>query len=189
MEAFLLERPWRLLVALVAIEFLLICFWSWRRSAATRRAVYIGLTAIPLFLIVSLLVVTTREEVIQACQEMARYVDDGNAMAIEMRLTDDFEAESLSRPEFVQRLYDALKSHEIDYPELFDFQITAPTTDRAVVEFDATCRLRTPEEFVGQVASRWRLTMRKERDVWRLMRVEALPTPHLRWPGLPRWLD
>lgn len=188
-QSFFLEHAWRLFLSLGAIQFLLICLWSWRRTTRTKRAVWIGFVLIPTLVGLSAAVTTTREQIIELCRELARYVEDGNATAIALRLSEDFEAEGLDRAAFEQRLIEAFKRYRIDRPRLSRFEIALPSDDRAVAEFDAACFVRTDQVLANSVLTRWRVFFREDNDRWRLTQVQAVPAPFSPLRSLGQWLD
>jgi len=177
LSSLLLERAWILAVILVIAQFSLICLWSWRRGAASKRAVWIGFAAIPILLSMSALVVTTREQVVAVCHDLARYVEDGNAAAVIARLTDDFRADGMDRSQFEQRLTDAMVRHRIDHTRLSAFDVSLPAPDRAIAEFDASGLVRGDGLLMDRVLTRWRLSFRSEAGGWRLEGAETVPTP------------
>ncbi len=186
--ALLFERTWVLLIVLIAAQFALICVWSWQRTTATKRLVWIGFALIPVLLTLSVWVVTDRERIIELCHELAHYVDKGNAPAILTRLADTFHADTLDRVDFEARLFSALKRDRIDDPETGSFTVTFPRAHEAVATFDVGCYVRNEEGFNGWLRSRWRLFFRRDDGAWRVTGIEVVPTPFSPLRDLHRWL-
>ena len=184
----LFESPWLLVITWVAVQFILIAVWSWQRSKAAGRIVWVGFAAAPLLLITSVLVVTPREQIINLTRTLAGHVDDPNLRAIKLLLADDFHAGDFDRDTFLDRLEPALTKYRIDDPRLRWFQVSFPESDVGVVEFHATAHVRSPEVLYDWIASRWRLTFRREGEQWLLTEVESLPTPPLNLDNLRDWL-
>ncbi len=184
----LFEQPVRLLVVLVVCQIALISLWSWRRTRGCGRAVWIGFALVPLLLVASHLVVTQRERVIALCTALAAHVDDGDVSGIGDRLTDDFKAVDMDREAFLDRVSQALTRRQVDRPRLRGFEIAVPAPGQAIATFDATCEVRSVDVFTGRLPSRWRLTCRNEDGLWRVARIEALPSPFSPIRDLRDWL-
>lgn len=186
--SFFFERPWRLTVSWVAVQFLLICVWSWLRTPRTGQAALFGFAVFPVLLVASIFVVTDRERVIALCRELAHEVERGNAFAIEQHLADDFMAGNLARNGFADRLRVALERYRVDYPRLRRFNVSFPSDTTAKAEFEATARVRAPDAFHGQMMSRWRVGFRRHEDAWMVTSLEALPSPLSPIRDLRDWL-
>ena len=184
----LFEQPVRLLIVLVICQFALISLWSWRRTTACARAVWIGFALVPLLLVVCHLVMTQRERVIVLCNALAEDVDDGDVPAIGRRLTSDFSAADLDREAFLARLIQALTRRQVDRPRLRGFEIAFPAPGQAIATFDASCEVRSAEAFAGRLPSRWRLTCRERAGEWLVAEIEALPAPLSPIRDLRDWL-
>lgn len=183
-----LESPWLLLVLLVAMQFAVIAIWSRNRNRAWARVVWTGfalVVALPAF---SLLVVTPRERVIGLCRELAVMVDAGDVEGIAHHLSDEFAAGGLDRVAFLDRVEERLSHYHVDYPTLRHFETAFPTSDEAVVVFDAACSVRSVDAFVDRLRSRWRLRLRKYGQQWRVTEIEALPTPLSPIRNMRDWL-
>jgi hypothetical protein len=185
---FLFERPWRLAVSWVGLQFLLICLWSWQRTPRIRHAVLFGFAVFPVLLAASILVVTDRERVITLCRELALEVERGDAFAIEQHLADDFLAGDLDRDRFADRLQTALERYRVDYPRLRRFDVSFPSETTAIAEFEATARVRSPNTFYGQMLSKWRISFRRHHKDWLITSLEAIPTPLSPIRDLRDWL-
>ncbi len=187
----LCESIWLVALTLIAIQFVLICLWSWRRTRPTGRAVRIGFAAIPLCLFLNVMVVTPREQIIVLCRDLAAFVDDGDVEAIARHLAPDIDVEGRSRDELLDRVRDVLTRHRVDQPRLFGFEVVLPDAETAVAVFDATCRIRSPDALYDWLRTRWRVRFRcAESDTgashvaasatgtdWLVTQLEVLPTP------------
>jgi len=185
----LFEGPVRLAIVLVVAVFLLIVIWSRVRSRATGRMVGAGIAAIPLLLAVNHLVVTPREALIELCGKLAGLVDEGQGSAVAAYLSDDFEAGGLDRDAFIDRLEDRLKRFRVDDPRLSGFDVSLPTPNDGLAEFDVACSIRSVDAFLDRVLTRWKLTFRRRGDRWRVVRIDAVPTPFSPFRDLRRWID
>ena len=188
MTRMLFESLWLLVVVWIVVQFILIAIWSRRRDRASARIVWGGFVAGPLLFILSIIVVTPRERIIRLCEDLARYVDDGNVGAIEEHLAVDFDASKLGRNEFMNRLEQTLTYYRVDDPALRGFAVAFPAADTGVAEFHATVRVRSPELVQDRFTSRWRLTCRRTGNEWEVTRLEALPTPPLNVSNVRDWL-
>ncbi len=184
----LFESWWLLAAVWVAVQFILIALWSWRRNRLWARTVWVGFIALPLLLGTSALVVTDAERIIEACEYLAARVEAGDVSAIEHMLAEDFEAEGLDRDAITNRLERGLTRYRIWDVSLGRFEVTFPRWHEGVAEFHATARVRSAELVHDRLASKWRLTFRKRSDAWQLVGIESLPTPPLNLDRLRSWL-
>lgn len=173
----LLESPFLLLAVLVAIQFGLICVWSWRRSPLWRRIVWSGFAAIPTLLLISVLVITTRERIIELCRDLATMAEHGDIARIGRHLADDLEIAGLNRDEFLDRVRQRLSSYRVKDARLRRFEVTRPGEGGVQAVFDAVCSIESADAFLRQMVSRWRVTFRRSGARWEIVDVEALPTP------------
>ena len=173
----LFESPWMVLVLLVVIQFGLTAIWSRRRSRLWARIVWTGLGAIPLLPLVSILVVTSREQIVGLCHDLAAMVDEGDAAAIGLHLAGDFEAAGLDRMEFLERVERTLARYGVDNARLHRFNVAFPRKKEGVAVFDSTCRIRSVDAFLDRLTARWRVTFRSHDGPWQVTKIEALPTP------------
>ncbi len=173
----LFENPWTLLSLLVAIQLGLIAIWSWRRSRVWARGVWIGLGAIPVLPLVSILVVTPREQIVGLCRDLAALVDEGDAAAIGRHLASDFEAAGLDRLEFLERAERTLGRYHVDDARLHRINVSFPREEEGVAVFDSACRVRSADAFLDRLTARWRVTFRSRGRLWRVRKIEAVPTP------------
>lgn len=180
------ESLWWLAVVWFAVQFVLVAVWSWRRTSTPARVVWGGFAALPLLIGLSMWVVTPRERIVQLCEELAGFVDDGNIPAIDLRLTDDFVLENDDRQAFLARVKRFLTEYRVDDPRLSSFRLDLSDSDHGTVEFHASARVRSPDLVQDWVPSRWRLTVRQVGDEWRVSRIEALSVGP---PGLGNVLE
>ncbi len=186
MSRIFFESLWLLAVVWFAVQFVLIAVWSWRRTQTAARAVWIGFAALPLLIGLSVWVVTPRERIVQLCEELGGFVDDGNVTAIGLRLTDDFALEDYDRQAFLARVERSLTEFHVDDPRLSGFRVELTDADHGTVQFHASAHVRSPDLVYDWISSRWRLTVRKVGDEWRVSKIEALPSGP---PGLGNLLD
>ncbi len=166
-----------LLVLLVAIQLALIAIWSWRRSRVWARIVWIGLAAIPMLPLVSVLVVTPREQIVGLCHDLAALVDEGDAAAIGPHLAGGFEAGGLDRVEFLERVERTLARYHVEDVRLHRFSVSFPREEEGVAVFDSACRVRSADAFLDRLTARWRVTFGSRGALWKVTKIEALPTP------------
>lgn len=185
----LFENVWLLIAVLVPIEFMFIAIWYWRRSPRSRTVAWVGFAAIPLLVLLSILVVTSREWIIQLCGELALAVEAVDIPTIDRHLADDFALEGYDRDELLNRLEGTLRRFRVSDVALHSFEVTVSTKNRAEARFGATCRIRSSEQMYEWLPSRWHLTFQRAHDVWHVTNVESLPTPPLQIRHLRDWLS
>lgn len=140
------------------------------------RKVWIGLFVAPGLIAVSNWVVTPTEHIINLCRELASLAKSEDIDGIERRLADDFHAGEFDREAFLARTQSTLTRFDIDHLKLRTFDVAFVDGDRAMVTFNAVCRVSGAESISGIFVSRWRLTFRGEGENWRLVNIEAIPT-------------
>ncbi|MFH1111275.1 MAG: hypothetical protein V1790_19080 [Planctomycetota bacterium] len=184
----LFENLWALAALLVAVEALFVVIWSRQRTPAWARAVCVGFAMIPACLTLSILIETPRERVIAFCWELAGAVDEGEVKSIAEHFADDFQTDGFDRSAFVERLEQTLTRFRVDQPRLRDFEVAFPTDESAVVTLTATCRVRSIDAVFDHLPSRWRLTLRRDRDSWLVAKIESIPIPPLNLRNVRDWL-
>ena len=178
-----------LLAAILAVGVVILLFrWANRRDRASVRAVLIGLGLLVFAPSVSLLVVTDREEIMTACDQLARAVDAGDLGAIHDALAPELTAASLDRAAFLERVERALTRFRVDQPRLWGFEIELGPSGRAVAEFSASAQIRAAEGVWDRLPTMWKLALRREGQRWRVTRIESLPVPPLNLRTTDDWL-
>jgi hypothetical protein len=172
----LFERAWLLMILLLVAVFIAVQIWARRRTQASSVAVWIGLAAALLLPLLSIIVQTPREQIMEVCRSLARSVDSGDVPAIDAHLAADFTAADIDRDEFLERIADSLIKYRVDAVRLTGFEVTL-AGDRAVAEFRAACNVRSADVFLDRLLSRWRLEFLRKADAWQVVSLEALPTP------------
>jgi len=168
-----------LAAVLVAAQFAVIVVWSWLRSRTAARAVCIGFAAIPTLLILSAVVVTSREHIITVCRNLAEAVELNDVPAIEQPLSRDFEASGLERSAFVEQVEHVLTRFSVHDTELKRFEVTFPSKDVGIATLNASCRVESAEMSYGWLPSRWRLTFGRVGGTWLVTNIESIPIPPL----------
>lgn len=184
----LLENRLLLFGIWVLLQFVLIGVWSWRRTRAANRGVWIGLIALPVLLLLSTVIVTQREQITALCRKLTGHVERGEVRQIADHLDTPFEAAELDRNAFIERIEPALKRFGITNLRLSRFEFTFTGDDKATVELSATCNVRTADAFFDRVPSRWRLNLVRRAGDWYLTSVEAIPTPLSPVRNLRDWI-
>jgi|CXWL01.1.fsa_nt_gi hypothetical protein len=133
----------------------------------------------------SWMIVTPRERIVATCRDLAHLVDEGNIAEIGTRLAPGFTAGGIHREEFLDRAAATLTHTRLDQIRLWSVIVEMETNGRAVATFNATCNIRTAEEFATALPSRWRLRFTQHGEQWQLKEVETIPVPPLNWKTLP----
>lgn len=188
MTRVLWESLWLLGVVWVGVLFVLIFGWSVQRTDHWRRAVWAGLVMGPLLLVVSQLVVTSRERVENLCRELARAVDAGEVSEIRAALAPEFHAAGLDANEFVDRVERVLSRVRVEDARLSAFDVSFSSPYEAMAEFTASAHIRAEESYLDWLVSRWRLTFRRTGDQWFVTEIETVRTPPLNLPSLSELL-
>lgn len=187
MMTLLLESEIAVAVALSLMSLVLLFRWAYRRDRASARALFVSLGATFLGPLVSVLVVTQREEVILMCHRLASAVDQGDVRAIETSLDDSFEASGLNRGEFVERLEAALTRYRVDQPRLRAFDVKVDDA-AATAEFIASAQVRFAEGAWDRLPTKWRVRFRRAGSQWLVASMESIPVPPLHMKMTGEWL-
>lgn len=185
--SFLLERLWLLGGSLIALQFLLIAIWSWRRTPRVRLAVRVGFVAFPALLALSYFVQTPREKIESICRQLVDAFEREDVFAFERLLAPEFQLGNIRRAEiasYLDRLFARVEiSHSILHA--FEFDIRG---DDATVEFLAKTDVVYDEWRQSWLPSKWRLTCRKQGDVWVVTEIESIPVPPLHMRDLQEYV-
>ncbi|MBI1825228.1 MAG: hypothetical protein HYR83_02470 [Planctomycetes bacterium] len=165
-----------LLVCLVA-EVVIARRWAQTRTRLGGRVALIGLMAAVTLPIISVLVVTDREQIEQTCQLAGNAIDDGNLRALRDLLASTFHAEGIDREDFLRRAEETMTRNRVDRIRLRNFDVSFPDPSDAVATFDATCAVRSADAYADSVPTRWRLEFHLVDDRWRITEVRSIPIP------------
>ncbi len=187
-EHILLESQLLLFAVWVMGQLSVIGLWSWRRTPATHRAVWLGLVTLPLLMLLSTAVVTRGEEISATCRTLARHVERGEIAKIGDALSGDFSAADLNRDALIERVGSAIARFKISRLRLKCFEFAFDSDNRATVEFAATCQVRTTDAYFDRVPSRWRLKLKRSHETWLITSIEAIPTSLSPVRHLSDWL-
>ena len=183
MAGLLFERAWILLLLLLASAFVMVQVWARRRSRAAATRVWIVLASAVVLPLLSVLVQTPRERIIDVCRALARSADAGDVPGLAVHFAMDFQASNLDRETLLARIEQSLLKYRVDAVELRGFEVTV-RGEGAAAEFRAACNVRSSEAFLDRVLSRWRLTFRRRDRQWMVTSIEALPMPRSPIHGL-----
>jgi hypothetical protein len=179
MSALLFENFWLSLGVLIVAQFGLVAWWSWSRTPAARRGVWLGFAAMPVLLAVSVLVVTPRESIQQFCRELARAVESQDLESVRRFLADDFETGDLNAEEFVQVLAQMLKRYRIDRTDVAVVELERVSSNDWQAEVRAATDVYSADGFLSRVPTRWRIVLRSGPDQWTLAALTPVPVPPL----------
>lgn len=187
MMTLLFEREVALGATMALVSLVLLFRWAYRRDRTSAKALFISLGATLLGPLVSVLVVTQREEVIATCLQLASAVDAGDVSVIESSLDDSFEAGGLNRGEFVERLEAALSRYRVDQPRLRAFDVKVDDS-AATAEFIASAQVRFAEGAWDRLPTKWRVRFRRLGNQWLIASIESIPVPPLHMKTTGEWL-
>ena len=171
------EQWWLLCGLLVVVELVCFAVWTRSRTRLAARVTWISLAAVVLLPLLSHLVVTRRERIERLCRDMAHMVDVGDMIALGAMLSGDFEVAGLDSEAFLERTAKALTRYRIDNPSLSGIRVTFPQSGQAVAVFNVVCAVRSAENYLDRLFSRWRLTLVEVESGWQVVTIEAVPSP------------
>ena len=175
--SFLFESVWRLIIALVVVQFLLIGLWSCRRSERTKHAVWAGFAGLVLLPALSIVIETAAESVERRITDLVAAVEQKDFDVIARSLAPELEAEGLSRDGLIERLQARLQNYRVTDARVHSMDVTFAADGTATAEFSAIARIRGPDLMYEWLPTRWRLQLRRAGDDWLVSRIQRLPHP------------
>lgn len=176
-KSILFESPLLLALLWFPLQVGLLVYWSRTRTPRSVRAVWGGLAAVVLLLIVQSLVTTTRERLMALCERIANAAERGNAAAVVEHVSPRFRADDLDYDDFVALVERALQRTTVERIRFSHFRARKGENGTVIAEFDASARIRRADAVSGTVPTRWRVTFEREGETWKILNAEALPAP------------
>ncbi len=170
----LLESYWLLLGTWIPVQFVLIAMWSWRRTETTKRVVWSGFVVFPMLLVVSMLVVTDREKIVDQLIALARAVEQVDLDEIASHFAEDFEARGYSRERMLARIDARLTQYPVTQARISQVAV-ALDGDEAIVKFRGSANIRFPEIPYQYATFLWHSKWRRSQDGWLITSLEKLP--------------
>lgn len=178
MSSLLFENPVRWVMLSVGALGAAAAIARVRPSKRTGRAVLAVAAAGLAGFVLQRTVQTPRERLIATCIEMADDVERGDLDRLADHLDLSLTAEGMDRERFLDAARRTLTHYHLEELRLARFEVTLEAEDRAVVVFDATCRVVTSSQVLDRILTRWRLNFLREGGEWRVRRIEMLPAPN-----------
>ena len=175
----LFERLWLLGLVMVGLSFVMIGWWSWRRSLASARALKATLIAFPLLMLLSHLVVTDGEQMIETCNALAAAVRGDDMATIERHLSDELSVAGMDRDRFLDQVTATLTRYDVVRARLKRFNVEHIASGVGAVTFVASASIRTKDDFAMDLPTRWRVTFQREGDVWMVIKLKTIAIPPL----------
>ncbi|MCC7293258.1 MAG: hypothetical protein IT449_14460 [Phycisphaerales bacterium] len=177
MNALLFESPIAWIVVCLLGVLALLAYARIRGSNGARRAMWGVVPLLAAGLIVQNVVVTSREQLVADCRDMARKVEAGDIRGLGAMLSPRLEAARLDRKAFIEAVERTLARYHPEESRLAHFDVKFPDPQGAVVEFEASCRVVSQREVLQRLHTKWRLRFEMEGDAWKVTRIELVPMP------------
>lgn len=175
-----LESLWKLGLLLVVVQVALIAIWSYRRTPRSAKAVWLGFGTIPVLLFLSMAIKTSREQIQGVCESMAIAVEQEDVGGVVYYLAPTFRAESIDYNDFKDLIVRAFKRYTVYNPRLSGFEFEELSDDSATVVFQASCRVESRDFGFNWLPTKWRLSLIRVGDAWRVDSMQSIPVPPLR---------
>lgn len=172
-----LEQPVKLFFYWLIVQIVIATFWWSSRSRASLNAFWISITSIVLLEILSFLVVTPREQIQRLCVDLVNLIQQKDSDGFTDYIDDSFEASGYDRDRFVDRVKPAIERYSLNDIRLQRLEVQLPEENKGVAEFDVDCVIQTAEMPYRPILSRWRLTLIRKNDQWKIVHIKALPRP------------
>jgi hypothetical protein len=126
------EDPLYVYITLAFAELVAGAIWHERRSRQWLKALAVPPILAGIVLAVSTLVVTDREQIIQATERIARNVEAGNVAAAEVYLDDDYDGLGFSKAGVLAVGKEVLKNYRVKRVGFTRFTVEVTGADAAV---------------------------------------------------------
>lgn len=172
-----LEQPVKLFFYWLMVQIVITILWWFTRSRQSFNAFWISITSIVLLESLSILVVTPREQIQRLCSELVNLIQDQDSEGFVEHIDHSFEASGYDRDRFVDRVKPAIERILLSDIQLKRLEVQLPEENKGVAEFDVDCVVQTAEMPYRPILSRWRLTLIRREDQWKVVHIKALPRP------------
>jgi len=167
----LFENWWLLLGVWVPVQFVLIAMWSWLRSTMAKRLVWSGFVTLPVLLVVSMMVVTDREKIVEQLDELAHAVEQANIDDIASHFAEDFESQGYSRLQMLKHIDARLSQYPLSKARISQVKVEVDG-DEAAVKFRGSANIRVPEIPYQYGTALWRSQWRRSQQGWLMTSLE-----------------
>ena len=173
----LFEQPVKLFLYWIIVQIVIAITWWITRSRKSLNAFWISMASIVLLESLSILVVTPREQIQQLCSELVNLIQVQDSDCFVDHIDHSFEASGYDRDRFVDRVKPAIERIQLSDIQLKRLEVQLPEENKGVAEFDVDCVIQTAEMPYRPILSRWRLTLIRKNDQWKIVHIKALPRP------------
>ena len=171
----LFENPWPIYVALGVIELVLLTYWRRVRTARAAKRLIGPPVAVVLILVVAMLVVTSRERLIQAVEHLGRDAAVLDVDAAEEHFHQDFElvssARTIGRDRAIAACRLAIEEHRISSVEFVDFDVKMDGETGQVVLITQIWSGGAPDSNKPMI--KWTLYWQDGPAGWKILRVDS----------------
>ena len=164
----LFESPTALGGALFVDNFVLLVIW---RRTGHRRPLVVGLALAAGLLLIQTLVVTRREQAARILKRIERDVLTAQTTALAQCLAPDFRADGMGAQDFVEfvaRRYEWVRVRSLSQGRV---EVQESQPDSFVVEVPYRADV-VVEQYAGLVRTRWRITLHRTDQGWRIRHVQ-----------------
>lgn len=136
----------------------------------------IGLGACIALGLLSRMVVTDREQVMQTCRTLIELTERGDVDGIARFIHHDFDADGIDRSQFVDAVKRTLFQIQVQDPWMRNFRAQVDK-DQVEARFSVTCKLISESQIDYGVISAWTVRFERDGDQWKLISVQPRETP------------
>ena len=168
----LFENPLGIYIALGAAEVVLLLIWRARRTKRSAAALAAGPILAGIVLLVAALVVTNREQIQSACDEIAEAVNHRDLASVERHLDEDFAGPYQPTEKLIRLADNAIRQYNLNTISLRILNLEF--TDRqAIMKLRTWFRVGTTgDEEIGHAVLDWKIFWIQRPDGWRIIEVD-----------------
>ncbi len=157
----------------VAVCAVLLVLWRRTGSPGRRNALGIAVPASAVLLVAQALVRTDRERAIALMEDLAAAVQEPDFARIEQAIDADYRDGRDTRETLIRTIHERLTRYTIQRVGLSAFEFES-AGDEAAIRFRVICDLRSGDNFVANMPSRWEVRLVRREGQWAVRAIRAL---------------
>ncbi len=168
----LFEDPLGIYIALGTAEVVLLLIWRTRRIKRSAAALAAGAILAGIVLLVAALVVTNREQIQSACDEIAEAVNHRDLASVGRHLDENFVGPYQPTEKLIRLADNAIRQYNLNTISLRILNLEL--TDRqAIMKLRTWFRVGTAgDEEIGHAVLDWKIFWIKRPNGWRIIEVD-----------------
>jgi hypothetical protein len=134
-----------------------------------------GFAIWPMLFALQAWIVTDREAIRELMETVRTAIEQRDTQTFAHTVSDNFEAYGMRKQELIRRMGQAEKDRSVRQLKFTEWSFTESGDEAAEVTFNATADLDNSTSIMARVLTRWKLTLGKVPDGWRIESFQFLP--------------